>query len=485
MLVNETLKDYGFRGFVEDVGLARHPHPRAHRAEVAVHARRAAPSSPSRARSSGATRCWRPPRGGRKSATACSSTTTRTPATAPSPAPTRCARPPTPASRAPIEWDEVPDCQLARLHDRDGPARLRQARRPARRRSTTSTTRSSRCWSSCATREAEGLGEAPLPPQFPKQKGEPLRVQPSRARDEGLSVEIREVEPADWEAIWPFFREIVDAGETYAYDPGSTEAARGRSGSRSRRTARWSPSTSRPRARHRDHAPRTAAAGAPRRERELHGRPRRAGRGVGRALGEHVLDWARAAGFRAMQFNAVVETNERAVALWRSLGFAVVGTVPEAFRLPDGRVRRPARDAPRARPPAGSLPSQSRGGQSYSSRRPSRVIQRRPMMAAPSRRSSRSTRGRRLANCALRRAGRSVRLPGHRRASRRSSPGHRQVASRPARCEIVGDHEPVAGAVGQLRIRRFTTSIATSSAGDRDHHRGVEPPARHANGSRR
>ena len=37
-----------------------------------------------------------------------------------------------------------------------------------------------------------------------------------------------------------------------------------------------------------------------------------------------------------MQFNAVVETNERAVGLWRSLGFEVIGTVPEAFRLPDG-----------------------------------------------------------------------------------------------------------------------------------------------------
>ena len=37
-----------------------------------------------------------------------------------------------------------------------------------------------------------------------------------------------------------------------------------------------------------------------------------------------------------MQFNAVVETNERAVGLWRSLGFETIGTVPEAFRLPDG-----------------------------------------------------------------------------------------------------------------------------------------------------
>ena len=59
-----------------------------------------------------------------------------------------------------------------------------------------------------------------------------------------------------------------------------------------------------------------------------------AGRGAGRALGEHVLDRARADGFRATQFNAVVETNDRAVALWRSLGMEVVATLPEGFRHP-------------------------------------------------------------------------------------------------------------------------------------------------------
>ena len=55
--------------------------------------------------------------------------------------------------------------------------------------------------------------------------------------------------------------------------------------------------------------------------------PACAGRGIGRALAEVVLERARAAGYRAMQFNAVVATNVRAVALWRSLGFTVVGGV--------------------------------------------------------------------------------------------------------------------------------------------------------------
>jgi GNAT superfamily N-acetyltransferase len=61
-------------------------------------------------------------------------------------------------------------------------------------------------------------------------------------------------------------------------------------------------------------------------------RPGLDGRGIGFQLGEHSLVQARAAGFQAMQFNAVVSTNHRAIALWQRLGFAIVGTVPKAFR---------------------------------------------------------------------------------------------------------------------------------------------------------
>jgi ribosomal protein S18 acetylase RimI-like enzyme len=63
------------------------------------------------------------------------------------------------------------------------------------------------------------------------------------------------------------------------------------------------------------------------------------GRGVARALGAHALDRARSRGFAAMQFNFVVSTNVRAVRLWESLGFAVVGRLPGAFAHPSlGRV---------------------------------------------------------------------------------------------------------------------------------------------------
>jgi L-amino acid N-acyltransferase YncA len=54
-------------------------------------------------------------------------------------------------------------------------------------------------------------------------------------------------------------------------------------------------------------------------------------RGIGRAMGEHCLNEARRQGYKAMQFNFVVSTNEAAVALWKKLGFEIVGTLPKAF----------------------------------------------------------------------------------------------------------------------------------------------------------
>ncbi|WP_380877997.1 acetyltransferase [Sphingomonas sp. DBB INV C78] len=58
------------------------------------------------------------------------------------------------------------------------------------------------------------------------------------------------------------------------------------------------------------------------------------GRGVARQMCAHSLEHAKARGYRAMQFNFVVSTNERAVRLWQSLGFEIVGRLPGAFRHP-------------------------------------------------------------------------------------------------------------------------------------------------------
>ena len=58
------------------------------------------------------------------------------------------------------------------------------------------------------------------------------------------------------------------------------------------------------------------------------------GRGVARAMGEHSLAHARARGFRAMQFNFVISSNDPAVRLWTSLGFETLCRVPDAFAHP-------------------------------------------------------------------------------------------------------------------------------------------------------
>jgi ribosomal protein S18 acetylase RimI-like enzyme/8-oxo-dGTP pyrophosphatase MutT (NUDIX family) len=60
--------------------------------------------------------------------------------------------------------------------------------------------------------------------------------------------------------------------------------------------------------------------------------PSASGRGIGHAMGAHCLHEARRQGYEAMQFNFVVSTNTRAVALWQRLGFRIVGTLPRVFR---------------------------------------------------------------------------------------------------------------------------------------------------------
>jgi len=146
---------------------------------------------------------------------------------------------------------------------------------------------------------------------------------------------IRDATVDDWPAIWPFLHDIVAAGETFTWDrdvteeqarimwlldaPGRTVVAVDDEGS-VLGTAKMNPN-------HRGPAAHISSA-------SFMVDPRHGGRGVGRALGEAALAWARREGYRAMQFNAVVETNTRAVALWRSLGFDVIGTLPEGFYHP-------------------------------------------------------------------------------------------------------------------------------------------------------
>jgi ribosomal protein S18 acetylase RimI-like enzyme len=62
--------------------------------------------------------------------------------------------------------------------------------------------------------------------------------------------------------------------------------------------------------------------------------PDASGRGVARTMAQHSLHEAKARGFATMQFNFVVATNARAVALWERLGFVTLGRIPRAFRHP-------------------------------------------------------------------------------------------------------------------------------------------------------
>ncbi|MGH3310670.1 MAG: GNAT family N-acetyltransferase [Streptomyces sp.] len=147
---------------------------------------------------------------------------------------------------------------------------------------------------------------------------------------------IREATAQDWNAIWPFFEEIVAAGETFTF-PVDLDRDEGRAWwllSKPNRTVVAVDDTG-------------TILGTAKMNNNHHGNgshiasasymvaPAHAGRGVGRALCEYTLDWAKTENYRAMQFNAVVETNTGAVRLYRSLGFEVLGTLPEGFLHPE------------------------------------------------------------------------------------------------------------------------------------------------------
>ena len=142
---------------------------------------------------------------------------------------------------------------------------------------------------------------------------------------------IRRATDADFESMWPIFRAVVAGGDTYTFPPDTP---------RDEALAYW------------------FGPGATSYVAEDQGRivgmykivrnqpglgshvanasfmvdPSCSGRGIGRQMGEHCLAEARRQGYLAMQFNFVVSTNAPAVALWQKLGFAVIGTIPKAFR---------------------------------------------------------------------------------------------------------------------------------------------------------
>jgi ribosomal protein S18 acetylase RimI-like enzyme len=145
-------------------------------------------------------------------------------------------------------------------------------------------------------------------------------------------IQIRRATDADFDAMWSIFRAHIAAGETYSFESDTP---------RDTGYAYWlGPET-------------TSFVAAMKGERVLGmyklvpnqpGRgahvvnasymvsPTAQGMGVGRLLGEHSLGEARRQGYLAIQFNYVISTNTAAVKLWKKLGFAIVGTLPKAYR---------------------------------------------------------------------------------------------------------------------------------------------------------
>ena len=145
------------------------------------------------------------------------------------------------------------------------------------------------------------------------------------------ALSIRSATAADWARIWPLFATVISTGDTYTVHPGSTEEE-GRAYWMGRALAVYIaeedgmvvgtyclrvnlPGLS-------SHIANAGYMVA----------PSSAGRGIGSRMCEHSMAEARAKGFEAMQFNAVVSTNHRAVALWKRHGFAIIGTVPRAYK---------------------------------------------------------------------------------------------------------------------------------------------------------
>ena len=147
-------------------------------------------------------------------------------------------------------------------------------------------------------------------------------------------VEIREATAADQDAIWDIFREVVAAGDTYAFDPGM---------SRHDALGYWFQADTQTyvaKSRGRIFGtyilrPNQSGGGSHVANAAFMVAPDARGQGIGRAMAEHCLSEARLLGFRAMQFNFVVSTNDSAVRLWQKLGFKIVGTLPSAFHHPE------------------------------------------------------------------------------------------------------------------------------------------------------
>lgn len=136
----------------------------------------------------------------------------------------------------------------------------------------------------------------------------------------------------DFDGIWPIFKEIVSAGETYPYP---------RDTSRTRAERLWMELRTYVVEENgvilgtyyiRDNQPGRGSHVCNCGYMVSHKARRR---GIGTLMCRHSQDEARKLGYRAMQFNLVVSTNTAAVGLWKKLGFEITGSLPGAFDHPE------------------------------------------------------------------------------------------------------------------------------------------------------
>ena len=147
-------------------------------------------------------------------------------------------------------------------------------------------------------------------------------------------MKIRAATKEDYDAIWNIFREIIAAGDTYAFDPQMR---------REEALAYWFRADTHTYIAERNAGvvgtyilrPNQSGAGSHVANAAFMVARDAEGAGVGRRMAEHCLSEARRMGFRGMQFNFVISTNTRAIHLWNRLGFKIVGTLPGAFRHPE------------------------------------------------------------------------------------------------------------------------------------------------------
>jgi ribosomal protein S18 acetylase RimI-like enzyme len=143
-------------------------------------------------------------------------------------------------------------------------------------------------------------------------------------------IEIRKAMPSDADRIWDIIKEVIATGDTYVFNPDS---------SREKMLAYWCGQD-----KHtyvallngeivgtfviKNNQPDLGAHIA---NASYMTSPPASGQGIGKAMGEFSLKEAKRLGYRAMQFNIVIKSNERAVRLWQKLWFTILGEIPEAF----------------------------------------------------------------------------------------------------------------------------------------------------------